>query len=115
MADDDYDADADMSGSLEVAYARIRDRVKAGGPGWIQKEVTMAEPAMAKNSAEPTTASVHYAPPALPGRGVHALVEQTHKTSEQLQKDLDLLRSQLAELRDKLVEHEKSQTRFYKG
>jgi len=36
-AADDYDADKDFAGSLEVGYAAIRERVANGGPGWEPK------------------------------------------------------------------------------
>jgi hypothetical protein len=31
----EYDGNADFAGSLEVAYAAIRERMAAGGPGWV--------------------------------------------------------------------------------
>ncbi len=34
---DDYDAQDDLAGSLDVGYAAIRDRMAAGGPGWTPK------------------------------------------------------------------------------
>ena len=34
MTDDDYDAAADMSGSIEECYRAIRERVARGGPGF---------------------------------------------------------------------------------
>ena len=31
---DSYDAQADFAGSLDVAYAAVRERVAQGGPTW---------------------------------------------------------------------------------
>lgn len=34
MTDDDYDAAADMSASIEECYRAIRERMARGGPGF---------------------------------------------------------------------------------
>jgi len=34
----DYDPQKDLSRSIDVGFAHIRDRVAAGGPGWQRKE-----------------------------------------------------------------------------
>jgi len=37
MTNDDYDAAADMSGSIEECYRAIRERVARGGPGFDEQ------------------------------------------------------------------------------
>ncbi len=32
-----YDGQKDLAGSLDVGYSAIRERVAAGGPGWVPK------------------------------------------------------------------------------
>lgn len=37
--DDDYDAAADLSASIEFCYRAIRERMARGGPPWVPPKV----------------------------------------------------------------------------
>ena len=41
---DEYDKNADLSGSIKDGFAAIRERVADGGPGWQREAETVAAP-----------------------------------------------------------------------
>jgi hypothetical protein len=58
-APDDYDPVADAWASVAYAYEVIRQRMKAGGPGWEPKPAQAVSPERNRSPATPSSSAAY--------------------------------------------------------